>query len=73
VIGRAGDDNLFVKKGEDVVRAGGGDDRVNAVPDGQRDVLDCGPGNDWVIYEFRRDNRMDVRIDCERVTVSEGS
>jgi hypothetical protein len=36
----------------DTVRGGAGDDRI-AVRDGERDVVNCGPGNDRALLDFK--------------------
>jgi hypothetical protein len=59
----AGSDRIVPGTGHDTVFGGGGDDYVWA-NDGQRDVVDCGPGDDRVVVD-----RIDVVRSCEHVTV----
>jgi hypothetical protein len=49
--------------GADHIDAGPGSDTVNAA-DGERDVIDCGPGNDHAIVD-----QVDVVRNCELVTI----
>lgn len=50
--GRGGADEITARRGRDVVRSGAGNDTVNLV-DGDRDLVDCGAGNnDTVIVEL---------------------
>lgn len=60
----AGSDSIDPGPGNDVVYAGSGSDHIVA-NDGQRDVIDCGPGVDWV-----RADRFDVTRHCEHVNVT---
>ncbi|MGZ6708429.1 MAG: calcium-binding protein [Solirubrobacteraceae bacterium] len=60
--GGPGNDVLSGGLGRDHVIAGAGSDRIN-VHDGQRDVVNCGPGRDTVTAD-----RKDVLRNCERVT-----
>jgi Ca2+-binding RTX toxin-like protein len=59
----AGDDTIFSGPGRDVVAAGKGDDHIIG-NDGERDVIDCGPGDDRA-----RVDRLDVVRNCEHVNV----
>ena len=59
----AGEDFIFPGSGRDVVDAGRGPDHVIA-NDGERDVIDCGPGDDRA-----RVDRDDVVRNCEHVAV----
>ena len=59
----AGEDSIFPGPGRDVVGAGRDPDHVIA-NDGERDVIDCGPGDDRA-----RADRVDVVRNCEHVTV----
>jgi len=59
----AGEDFIFPGPGRDVVAAGRGPDHVIA-NDGERDVIDCGSGDDRA-----RVDRLDVVRNCEHVTV----
>jgi len=72
ILGGAGDDRLYGGPGNDVITGGSGADRIYAGPgsdtidvaDGERDVVDCGAGNDHVIADA-----VDiVRKNCEVVT-----
>jgi Ca2+-binding RTX toxin-like protein len=60
----AGEDTIYPGPGRDVVDAGRGPDHVIA-NDGERDVIDCGPGDD----EARVD-KIDVVRNCEHVTIA---
>lgn len=59
--GGAGDDRLTGGKGRDTILGGPGDDAIHA-RDGERDVIDCGPGEDVAYVD-----RKDVVQGCERV------
>lgn len=59
--GGAGDDTLTGGTGRDTIHGGTGNDRINA-RDGERDIVDCGPGRDVAIVD-----REDVVRNCERV------
>ena len=59
----AGEDFIFPGPGRDVVDAGRGPDHVIA-NDGERDVIDCGPGDDRA-----RVDKDDVVRNCEHVAV----
>lgn len=59
----AGEDSSFLGPGRDVVDAGRGPDHVIA-NDGERDFVDCGPGDDRA-----RVDKRDVVRNCEHVTV----
>jgi len=60
----AGSDLVTPGPGNDIVYAGRGADHVLA-NDGQRDVIDCGPGDDRV-----RADKIDVLLHCEHVRVA---
>ena len=70
--GGAGDDHIDGGRGNDVLIGGAGADRILAGPgsdtvsaaDGERDVVDCGSGNDHAIVDT-----VDVVHNCELVTV----
>jgi hypothetical protein len=74
--GGAGDDRIFGGSGNDVITGGAGADRINAGPgsdtvnaaDGERDVIDCGTGNDHAIVD-----QVDIVHNCELVTVVSAS
>lgn len=59
----AGEDFVFPGSGRDIVDAGRGPDHVIA-NDGERDAVDCGPGDDRA-----RVDEYDVVRNCEHVTV----
>jgi Ca2+-binding RTX toxin-like protein len=59
----AGEDFIFPGPGLDTVAAGRGPDHVIA-NDGERDVIDCGPGDDRA-----RVDKLDVVRNCEHVAV----
>jgi hypothetical protein len=61
--GGAGNDVLTGGSGADHITGGAGSDTVNAA-DGERDVIDCGAGEDHAIVD-----KVDVVHDCELVTV----
>jgi Ca2+-binding RTX toxin-like protein len=61
VSGGPGNDRIDPGSGRDHVSAGAGNDRIFA-RDGQRDVVDCGPGHDVAIVD-----RVDVTRRCEVV------
>lgn len=71
--GGAGDDRIDGGPGNDVITGGAGADHIDAGPgsdtvnavDGERDVIDCGSGNDHAIVD-----KVDVVHNCELVTVS---
>ena len=71
--GGAGDDRIDGGPGNDVITGGAGADHIDAGPgsdtvnavDGERDVIDCGTGNDHAIVD-----KVDVVHNCELVTVS---
>src|SRR5689334_6405616 len=70
--GGAGDDTIDGGRGNDVITGGAGADHIDAGPgsdtvnaaDGERDVIDCGTGNDHAIVD-----EVDVVHNCELVTV----
>jgi hypothetical protein len=57
--GGPGGDQLFDDQGSDHLRGGPGNDRFSA-HDGDRDRIDCGPGEDIALID-----KQDVAIDCE--------
>ncbi len=63
--GGPGADFVAGGPGRDEIRAGGGDDRVHAA-DRQRDIVDCGRGQDRAVV--RANDRV---LDCERVIYRE--
>ena len=69
VQGGYGDDGLFGGWGSDRVYGGRGDDVLHALaPDGELDLLDCGPGRDTAIV-LRSEVPHTRLVDCERVIV----
>jgi Ca2+-binding RTX toxin-like protein len=63
--GRRGDDVIVGGRGVDEILAGRGDDRV-LLPDGEHDLVRCGPGLDRVSVD-----PLDVVRGCERVILEE--
>jgi Ca2+-binding RTX toxin-like protein len=59
--GGAGDDQLYGGFDRDRLRGGSGDDTLSAY-DGERDLVDCGPGDDTAEVD-----RLDVVRGCEHV------
>lgn len=64
LVGNAGEDTILAGHGEDAVLAGTGNDRVWA-RDGERDVIDCGPGRDYLVAD-----RIDEWRGCESVDLT---
>jgi hypothetical protein len=70
LLGGAGDDVLFGGRGNDVITGGAGADRIYAgagsdwieAADGERDIIDCGPGADHATVD-----PVDVVHNCESV------
>lgn len=70
LVGGAGDDVLDGGSGNDVITGGAGADRIYGGPgsdwidaaDGERDIVDCGPGADHAIVDS-----VDVVHNCESV------
>ena len=70
ILGGAGDDVLNGGRGNDVITGGAGADRIFGGPgsdwidaaDGERDVVDCGPGMDHAIVDA-----VDIVHNCESV------
>ena len=70
LLGGGGDDRIYGGAGNDVITPGAGADRVYAGPgsdtihaaDGERDVIDCGPGRDHAVVDA-----VDKTVDCEAV------
>jgi hypothetical protein len=71
LFGNADGDRIWPGTGLDHVDAGKGNDHMVLRADGDADQLQCGPGDDVVVYTGRRD-RTDVLTDCERVEVQAG-
>lgn len=64
--GTSGDDELSPGNGPSTVLPGAGDDTVNLVNDGARDVVDCGPGEDLVVTLGGPADPLDEFDDCEQ-------
>lgn len=72
IVGGAGNDLLVGGPGNDVIIGGPGQDRILGgkgsdtiiADDGEKDVIDCGPGNDSAVVDS-----IDVVKNCEKVTV----
>jgi hemolysin type calcium-binding protein/WD40 repeat protein len=70
LLGGAGDDLLEGGAGNDVITGGAGADRIYGGPgsdwldaaDGERDIVDCGPGDDHAIVDS-----VDIVRNCESV------
>jgi hypothetical protein len=73
LLGGAGDDRIYGGSGRDVITGGAGADRLYGGPgsdtifaaDGERDTIDCGPGNDRAVVDS-----VDKTINCEVVVTS---
>jgi Ca2+-binding RTX toxin-like protein len=73
LLGGAGDDRIDGGPGNDIITGGSGADHLFGGPgsdtiyaaDGERDVVDCGEGNDRVIVDS-----TDKTVDCEVVDTS---
>jgi Ca2+-binding RTX toxin-like protein len=63
---RRGHDTWEPDEGADKGHLGGQSDYAFMYPDGEKDVIWCGAGKDWVEY-FGDIDPLDVRHDCERV------
>ena len=59
-----GNDQITPKGGVDVVLADAGDDTITLSPDGVKDTISCGPGNDTVVRVGGIDP-LDVFTSCE--------
>jgi Ca2+-binding RTX toxin-like protein len=73
VQGGDGNDSLFGGWGADRVLGGSGNDELHALaPDGDPDLLNCGPGNDkaWVLRAERPRTQL---VGCETVYVVEAA
>jgi Ca2+-binding RTX toxin-like protein len=69
VSGNEGNDSLFGGWGADRAFGGSGNDELHALaPDGEPDLLNCGPGNDkaWVLRAERPRTQL---VGCEKVYV----
>lgn len=74
LLGGAGDDRIYGGKGNDVITPGAGADQVFGGPgsdtiyaaDGERDVIDCGPGRDRAVVDS-----VDKTIGCEVVETAQ--
>jgi len=75
LLGGAGDDTIYGGAGNDVITGGAGADKLYGGPgsdtiyaaDGERDIIDCGPGQDRAVVDS-----FDVVKNCE-VVVTPGS
>jgi WD40-like Beta Propeller Repeat/RTX calcium-binding nonapeptide repeat (4 copies) len=73
ILGGAGDDRLEGGGGSDVITGGSGADKLFGGPgsdtiyaaDGERDYVDCGPGNDRAVVDA-----VDKVVHCEVVTIA---
>ncbi|MDQ1476678.1 MAG: hypothetical protein QOE62_1907, partial [Actinomycetota bacterium] len=73
LLGGAGDDRIYGGPGRDIITGGAGADRLYGGPgsdtifavDGERDFIDCGPGNDRAVVDS-----VDKTINCEVVVPS---
>lgn len=57
--------HIMFTNDRDHVYAGPGNDTIDAMMDGWPDVINCGPGFDWVIHSGPREAH-DRYFDCER-------
>jgi RTX calcium-binding nonapeptide repeat (4 copies) len=70
LLGGAGDDRIYGGPGNDIITGGSGADHLYGGPgsdtiyaaDGERDVVDCGPGKDRAVVDA-----VDVTVNCEVV------
>jgi Ca2+-binding RTX toxin-like protein len=70
LLGGAGDDRIYGGPGRDVITGGSGADHLYGGPgsdtivavDGERDIVDCGPGNDRAVVDS-----VDLVVGCEVV------
>ena len=70
LVGGAGDDRIDGGPGNDIITGGAGADHLNGGPgsdtiyaaDGERDIIDCGPGRDRVVADD-----VDKTVNCEVV------
>lgn len=62
--GGSGNDVISGGSGQDTISGGAGKDRINAA-DGERDVVNCGPGKDSV-----KADKVDRLRGCERVRIA---
>ncbi|MDX6441213.1 MAG: hypothetical protein QOE43_942 [Gaiellaceae bacterium] len=73
LLGGAGDDRIYGGSGNDVITGGAGADHLYGgrgsdtilAADGERDIIDCGPGNDRAVVD-----PVDTTINCEVVVPS---
>ena len=73
LLGGAGDDRIYGGPGNDVITGGSGADHLYGGPgsdtiyaaDGERDIIDCGPGNDRAVVDA-----VDKVVNCEVVVTS---
>jgi hypothetical protein len=70
LLGGAGDDRIYGGPGNDIITGGSGADHLYGGPgsdtiyaaDGERDVVDCGPGKDRAVVDA-----VDATVNCEVV------
>jgi Ca2+-binding RTX toxin-like protein len=73
LLGGAGDDVIYGGAGNDIITGGAGADRLYGGPgsdtiyavDDERDIIDCGPGNDRAVVDA-----VDKAVNCEVVVTS---
>lgn len=73
LLGGAGDDKIYGGPGNDVITGGAGADQLYGGPgsdtiyaaDGERDTIDCGPGQDRAVVDS-----FDKTVNCEVVVIS---
>ena len=76
LLGGAGDDVIYGGAGNDIITGGAGADRLYGGPgsdtiyavDNERDIVDCGPGNDRAVVDA-----VDKTVNCEVVVTSSPS
>ena len=67
LLGGRGDDFIGVTHGSDVVRAGEDDDVIKLADDDAVDDIDCGGGDDRLLYYSPVVDPLDVVVGCEHV------
>jgi hypothetical protein len=73
LLGGAGDDRIYGGPGNDVITGGSGADHLFGGPgsdtiyaaDGERDVVNCGPGKDRAVVDA-----VDIVVNCEVVVIA---
>jgi Ca2+-binding RTX toxin-like protein len=74
LLGGAGDDRIYGGPGNDVITGGAGEDHLYGGPgsdtiyaaDGERDIIDCGPGRDRAVVDLG----VDKTVNCEVVVAA---